>query len=535
MRIVLAILTLVACGLPLSAQTVPQTPDPSAEKESFILQPASVERGAKNFAIRLVSNEPGGFSNSSSKPPLLTFGAGVTLVSGSFQLLNQNEAQCAVDVDNEVAGTIEVKLELFSVNGTATLKTLRATLGVTGTTPVGGSQAEVGAESVALVQVNSTDPQSAGVIVIKGAVAGSVSITAPTGCNFAELPTATIDNGDINSPALAQSNTVFNFSIGNVALNNVTVRVDGIKYNTQFFALAGGVEGALACEVTGAALSNQSALVVNAFTAKTTVEGSNDNTEPSEPAPATGSEESASTDTNSTTGGTSINNPAGNSRPLESSTNNRNNRNNRNTTNGNSGRVNRTTPARATEPRAAPGGRNNTGFRRNNSSPPNSGPGPSGGSGGGATNAGGTGGETSGTGYVSTGDSDAPEAAVDKHIQVTKKKSKKMQVTPGLHFCDKDFNPVTALVMDKSVSGEAGGRVWIMLKLKKDKHADKVETLTVKLSVNGTTRELVLTETGKNTAEFRCGKEGILVVANQNPDSNAEEGDETPPIPRYPR
>lgn len=533
MRTVLVILTLVACSLPLAAQTVPQTPDPSAEKESFILQPASIQPGAKNFALRLVSNEPGGFSNSSSKPPALTFGAGVTLVAGSFQVLNQNEAQCAVDVDNEVAGTIEVKLELFSVNGTTTLKTLRATLGVTGTTPVGGSQAEVGAESVTLVQVNSADPQTAGVIVIKGAVAGSVSVTAPTGCNFAELPAATIDNGDINSPVLAQSNTVFSFSIGNVALNNVTVRVDGIKYNTQFFALAGGVEGGLACEVTGAALSNQSALVVNAYTAKTTIEGSNDNTEPPETAPATGSEESASTDTNSTTGGASINNPS-NSRSLESSTNNRNNRNNRDNNSRNSGQVNRATPARASAPRAAPGGRNNTGFR-NNSSPPNAGPSPSGGSSGGATNAGGTGGASSGTGYVSTGDSDTPESSVDKHVQVTKKKSKKMQVTPGLHFCDDEFNPITALVLDKTVSGEAGGRVWIMLKLKKDKHADKIETLTVKLSVNGTTRELVLTETGKNTAEFRCGKEGILVVANQNPDSNAEEGDEEAPIARFPR
>jgi hypothetical protein len=85
------------------------------------------------------------------------------------------------------------------------------------------------------------------------------------------------------------------------------------------------------------------------------------------------------------------------------------------------------------------------------------------------------------------------------------------------------------------VAGEAGGRVWIVLKLKADKQADKIETVTIKLTVNGTTRELALTETGKNTGEFRCGEDGILVIANENPDSNTEEKAAEPPKPRFDR
>ena len=56
-----------------------------------------------------------------------------------------------------------------------------------------------------------------------------------------------------------------------------------------------------------------------------------------------------------------------------------------------------------------------------------------------------------------------------------------------------------------------------------DKEPEKIETVTVTLTVSGVTRELILTETGKNTGEFRCGKEGVLLVAPENPDSNAEE------------
>ncbi|MCA8915648.1 MAG: hypothetical protein KDB90_09575 [Planctomycetes bacterium] len=526
-------LLLAICTAQLSAQTAPPippgtpTPDPSAAKESFVTQPAAVDRGARGLAMRLVANDPAGFANSSSKQPVVRFSAGVTLVPGSFQLLNQNEAQFSIDVDQDADGTIEVSLDLYSVNGTKVLKTLRGTLGIKGTTAVSGSQAKVGVESVLLVRVNSPDPQPAGVIVITGAIAGSVSIKAPTGCAFDSEPTVTTTSGTINSPALAQANTIFSFAIGNAALDTVTVRVDGIKYNTQYFGLVGGIQGDLACEVSGAALSNQTALVVNAFTAKSAIQGSNDNGDPA-PAPAetpSGSESSAST-SGSSPSPSSINTG---SRPLDSSSNTRGNRN-RNGNTGNTGgggsfvrpSTNSSGPSRGSGFAPLP---NNSRGLPNQS--PSGGP-----SGGGGAIGKGTGGDLAGSGSI-TQDT-VPKDDLDQKLE-KKIEPKVLEVSPGLHFCDKDFKPVTALVLDKAVSDEAGGRVWIVLKLKKDKNPEKIETVTVKLTVNGTSRELALTETGKNTGEFRCGKDGILVVANENPDSNAEEKAAEPPKPRNPR
>jgi hypothetical protein len=523
----LTCLLLTLCVAPLLAQGAP-APDPSAAKESFVLQPAAVERGVRNFAIRLVANEPAGFATSSSKPPALSFGAGVKLVAGSFSLLNQNEAQASIDVESDVEGTVEVKLELFSVNGTAVLKTLRASLGIKGVSDVSGSQAKVGAESIRLVRVNSSDPQPAGVILISGAIAGSVSVKAPTGCAFAVQPTVSTSSGDINSPALASANTVFSFAIGNPSLNAVTVRIEGIQYNTQIFKLAGGTEGDLACEVSGAALSNQIALVVNAFTARTTIEGSNDNTTPA-PAAGTGTGSQSSNST-SGTGATPSSINTG-SRPLESSNNNRANRD----------RANRNNQGGASQPAPqagatrAPSGPGAVPLPPQGGQAGAAGGAPAagvGGAGGGATKAGG-GATMGGTGSITQEKVDGSE--LERKLETAKPEPKTLEVSPGLYFCDKDFKPVSALVLDKMIAGEAGGRVWIVLKLKKDKQPDKVETVTIKLTVAGVSRELTLTETGKNTGEFRCGKEGILVVANENPDSNREDKEAEPPKPRFDR
>ena len=138
-----------------------------------------------------------------------------------------------------------------------------------------------------------------------------------------------------------------------------------------------------------------------------------------------------------------------------------------------------------------------------------------------------------GTGSITNENVEKEE--VDKKLETAKPGPRELEISPGLHFCDKDFKPVTALVLDKAVAGEAGGRVWIVLKLKADKQPDKIETATIKLTVNGVTRELALTETGKNTGEFRCGEDGILVIANENPDSNTEEKAAEPPKPRFDR
>ena len=526
------LLLIALLALPLLAQTPPATPSPSAEKESFTIQPGSVEQGARAFAIRLVANKTAGFSNSSSKPPSLTFSAGVTLVAGSLQMLNQNEAQASIDVDAEAAGTIEVKLELFSVNGTKTLTTLRATLGIVGASALPGSQAEVGAESVKLVQVNVATPQTAGVLVIKGKVAGTVSIKAPTGTNFSAAPVATVDSGTINSPALAQTNTVFTFSIGNSALADVTVRVDSIQYNTQFFGLVAAL-GDLTCEISGGALSNQTALVVNAFTAKTEIKGSNDNNETTQlPAnPPTGSEDSNSSTPGANAGTAPIN--PGQGRALDDADTPRRERR----TNNNGANSGGRTSEYSNESGRNLGGVNNQPPAPNYDNPDaGAAPGPvAPGSSGLAVSPGGagTGGDMGGTGRISSETGETKDE--ENKLETTTPEPKVLEISPGLHFCDKDFHPVTALVLDKAVAGEAGGRVWIVLKLKADKQADKIETVTIKLTVNGSTRELALTETGKNTGEFRCGKDGILVIANENPDSNTEEKAAEPPKPRFDR
>lgn len=527
---VTTLLLLLACALPLFAQ-VPPTPDPSAEKESFTIQPGSVDRGVRNFAVRLVANKAAGFSNSSSKAPVLKFSAGVTLVAGSLQILNQNEAQANIDVDNDAAGTIEVKLELYSVNGSSVLKTLRATLGIKGTSDLPGSQAEVGAESVKLVQVNVAAPQAAGALLVTGKIAGTVRIKAPTGTNFSSAPVATIDSGDINSPALEQTNTVFTFSIGNAALDDVTVRVDSILYNTQFFGLV-AQQGDLVCELTGAALANQTALVVNAFTAKTEVAGSNDNSEDTGGNNNSGGNASENSNSTAQSGGTP-NAVLPQGRTLDNNSNNRPERN-RNRNNNTPGGSSRPLTSQLGGGSAQGGGQ--VPPPRFDSPDVGAAPGPVGGAGGAvaapsAGNPGGAG--LGGTGSITNEKSDGKTG--EGELETRKVEAKELEITPGLHFCDKDFKPVSALVLDKAVAGEAGGRVWIVLKLKTDKQPDKIETVTVKLTVNGITRELTLTETGKHTGEFRCGKDGILVIANENPDSNEPEKATAAPKPRFDR
>jgi hypothetical protein len=372
--------------------------------------------------------------------------------------------------------------------------------------------------------VNVSTPQSAGAIIIKGKISGAVIIKAPTGTNFAAAPTATTTSGDINSAKLAQTDTQFTFSIGNASLADVTVRVDGIQYNTQYFGLL-GTAGDLACEISGAALSNQVALVVNAFTAKSEIKGSNDNnTDPPTPAPTPtpGSEPSPST-SNPTPAG-SINTGG---RSLDSSNNTRRERTNNRNDGGGS-----ITPSTTEAGKSGVGG-----VPPPRSQPPinNAGasPGPVGGGGAIAPSGGSGNNAMGGTGSISQEKVD--KETLDKRLEAEPAPARELEITPGLHFCDKDFKPVTALVLDKAVAGEAGGRIWIVLKLKKDKQPDKVETVTVKLTVNGVTRELTLTETSKTSGEFRCGKEGILVIANENPDSNAEEKAAEPPKPRFDR
>lgn len=514
MRIALLLLLSGACTL--AAQSVPE---PSAAKESFVIEPGNLPSGARNTAIRLVTSTAAGFTTSSAKLPQVKLSAGAELVAGSFVVLNQNEAECRVNVGEAAFGTVEVRVELYGVNGTSVLKTLRGTLGVTGPQPVAGSQAKLAVEEVKLVRVNVTEPQNAGAILISGKISGAVSITAPTGTTFTEAPVATVDKGDINSPALGTGNTVFTFSIGNAALEDVTVRVGDIKYLTALFSAAGGVMGDLACEVGGAALANQSALVVNAFTAKTTLEGTND--VPQEPPPTT-SQPSESTGTPATGGGGVAPGALGQGRSGPNRERNARRENNQAAPRGPSvapaapassaprpaqPAIDRGAPAPNAQPQSQPAAQ------------PGAKPAP-----------GGPAAEAAGAGSIGPGKATPRPETPAGTLRV---EAKPLVVTPGLHFCDKDFKPISAVVLNRIVSGEAGGRVWITLKLEKDRTPDRVDTITVKLTLGGVTRELQLTETGKNTGEFRCGKEGVLLIAQENPDSNEPEAAKIDPKPRF--
>jgi hypothetical protein len=506
---------------PLAAQNTPQ---PSPDKESFVIEPSTLASGAENATIRLVCNTPSGFSNSSSKAPAVKFSTGATLVAGSFTLLNQNEAECRVNIDRDAVGTVEVSLELYGVNGTTVLKTLRGTLGISGSQTVEGSDAKVTVDSVRLVRVNVGDPQTAGNISISGKITGTVTVAAPTGTTFFQAPKVEASAGSIATPKLDQANTSFGFTINNPGAGDTTVKLTDIRYATALFSASGGVEGQLACEISGGALSNQSALAVNAFTAKSTVEGSNDVSD--QPAGDTGSESSDSTDSDTSAPVGSVTNPAPRRDDREDRPRNDRNREDRRR---DTGTPTRQLPDGSPQPGAA---------NRNPPPPPNlpvqpQQPGQQGQPAqGGAQPAPSTGGGSpSGPGTMGPGE--APERKPEDSPGTIVVPKKELVVTPGLHFCDKDFKPIAAVVLDRIISGEAGGRVWIMMQLPKDRTPDKVETVTVKLTLGNTTRELILTETGKNTGEFRCTKEGVLVIAEENPDSNEPDAAKVPPKPRY--
>ncbi|MBX3475027.1 MAG: hypothetical protein KF754_11640 [Planctomycetes bacterium] len=540
-RIIALALMLAA---PLWAQLPPggqlpdgvQAPPASADKESFIIQPKNLPTGAKDQTIRLVCNTASGFNTSSSRPPELKFSAGAALKPGSFMLLNANEAECRVDIADDAFGTVNVSLELYSVNGSAVFSTLNATLGITGPVSVSGSQAKVGAESIELVRVNHSAAQKAGALLIFGRIAGTVSVTAPTGTLFSKAPVASASAGTINSPVLSSNNTVFTFSIGNASLDDVTVRIGDIEYNTQLFGLAGGTQGVLACEITGAALSNQSALVVNAHTARTTVAGKND---VAAPAAGSGSQSGGGTTTPgtpTTPAGSVRTQPSSSGRGLEDSPRPARNRQNQNQ--GGSGGAGAVTPRPATSdgprPVAAPPAQplqpGNQGGVAPQPQPAPAGAAPvAGGAASGNRNA------SDGSMKPQAGEKPPAPGTVSGNRPDIREVAGVLNISPGLYFCDKDFNPLGAVVLDKTVSGEAGGRVWIVLKRDKDKDPTRVETVTVKLKVSGVVRELVLTETGKDTGEFRCGKEGVLLLSGENPDSNTVATPDEPAKIRLPR
>jgi hypothetical protein len=297
------------------------------------------------------------------------------------------------------------------------------------------------------------------------------------------------------------------------------------------FGLSGGTGTQLACEITGAALSNQSALVVNAHVASTTIAGANDTTtNPTTPPPT---DTPADPNTPTTPAG-SVNTQAGQGRNLDDSTNPRRNRTN-NTSQGGSS-LSPTQLGGGPRPASSvPAPRPAQGFAGNQGQPAPQ-PQPAGGGAAPVPSGGGVSGNAADGSMKATKGEPAPDKGTvsDTKLDVTEAPAP-LVVTPGLHFCDRNFKVLGAVVLDKTVSGEAGGRVWIVLKRAKDKDPSKAETVTVTLKVCGVARELVLTETGKDTGEFRCSKEGVLLLTAENPDSNKEVGPAEPPKIRLPR
>jgi|GEM_PF-3105814 len=514
-----SLLLMLALAAPLCAQTPPTsipTPQASDSKESFVLEPTGLATGAQNATLRLISNTPAGFASSSSRQPEIKFGEGVKLVTGSFKMLNANEAECKVNVEADAMGVSDVSLIFYSVNGTQVLSTQRATLGLLGPVKVGAI--DVSVESSPVVRVNVTDAQSAGVIVLSGNLSGAVTLTAPTGTRFSKAPSPVTSKGTIGSPALAENNTQFNFIINSGQADTVA-RVTEISYDTSLFTTTGGTLGALNCAISGAALGGQSTLVANAHTALTTIAGSNDNTDAPADTSSQGSNSSSSGET--TSSGTSQNNPSsgtGASRTRETERPSRNDAGNRNSGGrsvnspaqpggGSAPRESNAPPPRPVNPgvQPAPGGR----AEPPRGPSPGAAPSPAGGS---QPRSGGDGSATVGT--TKEGEEKPPAKAEEPKVVLI--------TTPGMYFCDKDFKPLDILVLNALVSEKAGARVWISVKLKADK-TPEVDTISVTLRVCGVSRTLKLTETGKTTGEFRCDTTGVLLVSEEDPDSNVSD------------
>jgi hypothetical protein len=525
---------------PLAAQTQPTA---SPEKESFAILPGTLASGARNVTLRLVANKSGDFATSSSRPPELQLDAGVSLVAGSLRLLNTNEAECQVHVENEAFGTAGVQFKFFGVNGSTVLKTMQATLGIGGPSSVTGTPASVAVDEVLLVRVNVPEPQTAGAVLLRGRITGTVIMNAPTGVTFAVAPEVTSAGAEVNNPRMDAGNAVFSFGIGNPSLEEVEVRVGGIRYSTSLFGMTGGVQGNLALELSGTALGGREVLVVNAFTARATMEGTNDSTAPPPPQGTQGSPSTA----NTATGGASVS--TGTRSSFDSSNRPRWDGANRNRPEGGWGPR---TPA-AAPPLPAPPQPPSRGTIRN--VPPAVGGAPGAQQQDQAT--GSTGPQAASparpvgnapAGAINTGrmewkpteqaNGDTPRHTGDTgggmEARPAPEDNGNLGIEPGIYFCDSNFRPVSALVLDRIVAGEAGGRVWILLRLPRTRTPDKVDTVTVKLTISGVTRDLNLTETGPNTGEFRSDREGILLVSGANPDSNTER-QANPPRPRQPR
>ena len=85
----LLVLLLLIFSVSLSAQDDEATP----ASESFTVLPRSIKAGSENIILRFSASKEDLFRTSSVKQPKVLVGAGLTLVDGSFRVLNSSEAE----------------------------------------------------------------------------------------------------------------------------------------------------------------------------------------------------------------------------------------------------------------------------------------------------------------------------------------------------------------------------------------------------------------------------------------------------------
>lgn len=559
-------------GLPASAQSGGNTTDASADKEAFLVQPAKVPAGARDYRIVLVATQPDLFASSSRKQPTLSFGSGVTLVDNSMKVNNTGEIEARINVNENLVGGVEVAVTFYSIDGTSAVRRERATLGVIGPLTVGTDQIKVGVDSVRLVRANVEEAQPAGSLNLNGKVKGAFTLDPPAGTLFAENMEAsfvvTPAEVRVTNVVLAADKTRLTFNVLNDASRAADITINGLSLDTSAFKSLGGVEGTLASRLTSDSLGTDPVLVVNAHTALEKQEGSEIPKEGDTPATNDGTTNDDTTNDSTTNNPLNTNYTSSGSRTESGSSSSSLDRNPREVSNRD---INPTpnSPAQGVSPNVNPQANrwNNSGRQQQgNYVPPpapstsNPGSASSGGAssssrssvasavdvGGSATGAAsmertGTGrskaagGDSAPDSEVSQEESDEETAVAEKHSPGTDSKgsaswqdipasempdtrmskTRQIKVSPRVYFADENYQPLAGVVLDQVDGGERQARVWVVLE--REDISDAIDRVVARVRIGMTVHELTLVETGEKTGVFHSDKDGVL-IATPRPD-----------------
>ncbi len=557
------LLLLVACASTLQAQTTP-----SAAAESFLVMPKTIAAGTNSQKIRLEAASPDMFASSSSRAPRLSFGAGVTLVDGSFILLSPSEAEASVNVLANAAGTVEVRMTFYSTDGKTAVRQERGTLGVSVQStialqaPAGGTasggEVKIRAASIPLLQTNVDTPQMLGDLTLEGGVNGELVITPPVGTQFIQgsVPSVSVTQGNANltNPRLDASLATFRVNVINGSYATIRVSVSGMTIDTSGYGRLGGQPGALSTSVSGLGLGpgttggSQPVAVVNAHTAISKLEGNQIvDTGIGNTPPAGGTDTDTTTPpaAQNTTVGSYVGGSAGASSGRREDRNSTLESLNRARADMDAARnLARTQQMQAYNSRLGMPQRpqvrqwqNNTDRRATPPQPqPQSPPGEAGGAfGAGGGNRSGSGGIPMGLArpeggpagsdeYPTSLGEDGPTALDERNgDSIDGGWSAKDQpdyrtgkVTPlaassRLYFTDSKFQPLAGVILQPGPAGERESRVWVVMERSPVKGAEEAATLNIILRIGRNYREVALTETEAGSGVFRCDPSGIDV------------------------